>query len=151
MSRPLGACLSALALAGLLGGCADGGLRTERPPRLQTSAVIWECAQTAVVRPRSLTIACADDGMSLTALRWRSWGGETASASGRMVDNPCVPSCVASREVEYPVRVTVSDLVIGTHHAAYARVRVSASGRHPAHTPGAVSEGLETNGPKGRS
>lgn len=151
MSRTLGACLSALALAGLLGGCADNGLRTERPPHLQTSAVIWECAQTALVRPRSLTIACADDGLSLTGLRWTEWGAERARATGQIVDNPCVPSCVASRQVKYPARVTVGNLVIGAHHAAYAWVRIVATGHHPAHTPGEVSQSLETSGPKGRS
>jgi hypothetical protein len=151
VNRALGACLSALALAVLLGGCGDGGLRTERPPHLQTSAVIWECAQTAVVRPRTLTLACADDGLGLTGLRWTGWGAEQARASGRIVDNPCVPSCVASRQVEYPVRVTVSNLVIGAHHAAYAWVRIRATGPHPPHTPQAVSQSLETSGPKGRS
>ncbi len=151
MSRPLGACLSILVLAGLLGGCGDGGLRTERPLHLQTSAVIWECARTALVRPRALTIACADDGIALTDLRWSGWGAETARARGEIEDNPCVPSCVASRQVAYPVRVAVSGLVIGDHHAAYSSVRILAIGGHPAHTPRRIGETLETSGPGGRS
>lgn len=151
MSRALGACLSILVLAGVLGGCGDAGLRTERPPHLQTSAVIWQCARSALVRPRALTIACADDGIALTDLRWSGWGAETARASGEIEDNPCVPSCVASRQVEYPVRVSVSGLVIGDHHAAYSSVRILATGHHPAHTPGGIRESLETSGPGGRS
>ena len=151
MSRALGACLSAVALAGLLGGCAGSGLRTERPPHLQTSAVIWECARTAVVRPRALTIACADDGIALVDLRWSGWGAETARASGELQDNPCVPSCVASRQVQYPVRVAVSGLVIGAHHAAYSSVRILAAGHHPPHTPRRIRQTLETSGPGGRS
>jgi len=151
VSPRLGTCLSALALAGLLGGCGDSGLRTERPPHLQTSAVIWECARTAVVRPRTLTIACADDGIALTDLHWSGWGAESARASGELQDNPCVPSCVASRQVEYPVQVRVSGLVIGAHHAAYSSVRILATGRHPAHTPPRIAQELETSGPGGRS
>jgi hypothetical protein len=151
VSRTLTGCLSVPALAILLGGCGDSGLRTERPPRLQTSAVIWECAQSALVRPRRFTIACADDGISLSGLRWRDWGAETARASGQVEDNPCIPTCVASREDVYPVRVTVSNLVIGNHHAAYSAVRILATGSHPVHTPGKIEETLETSGPKGRS
>jgi len=151
VSRRRHACLPLLALAGLLGGCGDGGLRTERPPHLQTSAVIWECGEHPVVRPRSLTIACADGNTALSGLRWHDWGAETATAGGRIIANPCLPTCVADRQQSWPVEVTVRNLVIGTHHAAYATVIMIARGHHPHGTPRRLQYPLETSGRGGRS
>ncbi len=151
MSRSLTLGPLALALAVVLGGCGDAGLRTERPPRVESSAVIWGCDQQPVVRPRSLVIACADGNTALAGLHWRHWGAETATARGQMVANPCNPNCAASREQSWPVRVTVRDLVIGAHHAAYANVTMVASGRHPRGTRRRYGYSLSTSNAKGRS
>lgn len=44
-------------------------------------------------RPRRIIIACGDAGLYVYKLRWRSWGGASASGRGELRARRCVPSC----------------------------------------------------------
>jgi hypothetical protein len=63
---------------------------------------------TQVVAPRELTLACGDGNFWLGALRWRGWGGATATAVGTAHANDCKPYCAAGRFHAYPVAVDAS-------------------------------------------
>lgn len=61
----------------------------------------------AVVRPRSIVVACADGNFYLTRIHWTSW--TTASASGTAVghQNDCTPNCAAGHFHTYPATLTL--------------------------------------------
>jgi hypothetical protein len=58
-----------------------------------------------VRRPRGITLACADNGLYLTQLRWSRWGGRVAVADGILRENTCDPFCLAMNFVTTPVGV----------------------------------------------
>jgi len=60
-----------------------------------------------VVRPTSVVLACADANYGLTGLRWSSWGGSTARATGSVRANDCTPYCAAGHFHSYRARVVL--------------------------------------------
>lgn len=71
------------------------------------SRVVGDC-QHSQVRPSSVILACADDNASFTHLRWSSFGGASAHATGVYAFNDCTPTCVAGHVHSYPVVITFS-------------------------------------------
>ncbi|MGH2850788.1 MAG: hypothetical protein ACRDLP_09250 [Solirubrobacteraceae bacterium] len=69
--------------------------------------VVGGCVHSRV-RPASVILFCADANGALTHLRWTSFGGATARATGDYTINDCTPSCVAGHVHSYPVRVVFS-------------------------------------------
>ncbi|MFI8941348.1 hypothetical protein [Streptomyces syringium] len=134
--RPLTATIGALALAGgLLGmslcGCADpGGLKVSGPAQSPsvTGGPVF-VAQTVpkprLRRPESLDIG---KDVTLTGLRWRSWGGPTAEASGEVSGARCAPAC---RDKPVRAEVTFTGLVRHDRVGYYSRATVSAEGLPP--------------------
>jgi hypothetical protein len=77
--------------------------------------VVGDCTKSQV-RPATIVIFCADDNASLTHLRWSSFGGTTASASGQYSVNDCNPDCAGGKFHSYPVRVVVSKAKLCRDH-----------------------------------
>jgi hypothetical protein len=73
-----------------------------------TSAIKITNCYKASSRPKSLTLTCADANTSLSALRWSSFGGASAMATGTLDLNTCTPNCAAGKVVHYPVAVAAS-------------------------------------------
>ncbi|MEU1378287.1 hypothetical protein ABZ442_32250 [Streptomyces triculaminicus] len=134
--RPLNAALGTVALTagllnGLLCGCADpGGLKVAGPA--QTAAptagpvqVVEGPGQPPLRRPASFVIG---DSVRLTGLRWRTWGGPTAEATGEVSGNWCLPAC---RATPYLAKVTLGGLVRKDRSAYYGRAEVVADGLPP--------------------
>jgi hypothetical protein len=69
---------------------------------------ITDC-NTAASRPKLLTLTCADANTVLKGLRWSSFGGRSAQASGTFVMNTCEPNCAAGKDVSYPVIAKASE------------------------------------------
>jgi len=69
--------------------------------------VVGNCTKSQV-RPASIIIACADANLQLTHLKWSSFGGATAAATGSYYVNDCTPDCAAGKFHSYPIRVTLS-------------------------------------------
>jgi hypothetical protein len=67
--------------------------------------VVINCMNKAQVRPGTIVLACADDGMGLTHLHWTSWTPELASAYGTEWQNDCKPNCAEGHFHYYPVLV----------------------------------------------
>jgi hypothetical protein len=85
-----------VALVAASAAAASGGVR-----------IVGDCRQSQV-RPSSIVLACADDNTMLTHLRWSSFGGATARASGDYAYNDCNPYCAAGHVHSYPVTVVFS-------------------------------------------
>jgi hypothetical protein len=64
---------------------------------------------TPTVEPNEIVLACADYGTLLEGLRWTSWTATTATATGTLEYNDCLPSCVAGHHHNIPgTRVTLT-------------------------------------------
>jgi len=93
--------------------------------------VVGNC-RTSQVRPASIVVACADDGIQLTKLHWSSFGGTTAAASGTYYVNLCTPTCVAGRFASFPMRLTLANAALcKDHYDDYRTARVHFSAGRP--------------------
>lgn len=92
-----------LLACGLVGALAVSALASPNARR-----VVGNCTKSQV-RPATITLACADDNLSLTHLRWASFGGPTARAGGDYYVNDCTPDCAAGRFHSYPISVTLTN------------------------------------------
>ncbi|MGA7704742.1 MAG: hypothetical protein WB998_07585 [Solirubrobacteraceae bacterium] len=72
-----------------------------------SSVKITNCV-TAGVRPKTLTLTCGDGNTVLSGLRWSSFGGAVARASGTFETNTCEPNCAQGKVVRYPVSTKAS-------------------------------------------
>ena len=120
-------CLLAAATV-LVGGCGGQKLQTSKPPKTISptqSTVIFDCGGRAHVEPTELVLACADAGDELAHLHWHGWGDASATATGSLIVETCVPSCVAGATKTYPVRVIVRGLGLEGAHAAYRQLEAT--------------------------
>ncbi|HXQ00781.1 MAG TPA: hypothetical protein VN845_12045 [Solirubrobacteraceae bacterium] len=65
---------------------------------------------SASSHPKALTLTCGDGNTVLSKLRWSSFGGVSAQASGTFEMNTCTPNCAAGKVVRYPVAVKASNI-----------------------------------------
>jgi hypothetical protein len=89
----IGAVLVLLVVAG-----ATAGARGERVFGIE------DCGDPEV-RPDRIVLACADFGLYVNKLDWKSWGGAKARATGVIHANTCDPSCAEGSYQSYPVNV----------------------------------------------
>ncbi|MCC3775572.1 hypothetical protein [Streptomyces sp. UNOB3_S3] len=134
--RPFHATPRATALAaGLLGvllcGCSEpGGLQDAgpaQPPTALTGPVyaVEGPGKPSLRRPASFE---AGESVRLTGLRWLSWGGPAAEATGEASGGWCLPAC---RARSYPAKVTFAGLVRKDRSAYYGRAVVVVDGLPP--------------------
>ena len=69
----------------------------------------WDC-ETAVHKPESITLTCADGGIFVEKIQWSTWGQEGARGIGIYSENLCEPSCADGKRVTAPVNLTLSNL-----------------------------------------
>ena len=69
----------------------------------------WDC-ETALYKPESITITCADGGIFVEKIRWSTWGEDGATGIGIYSENLCEPSCAEDKRVTAPVKLTLSNL-----------------------------------------
>jgi hypothetical protein len=73
-------------------------------------------------KPKRITIACGDANFFASHLHYSRYGGRTAKAVGKLVENNCVPSCVGGRFVAYPGSVKLSDVQTCNGRLYYERI-----------------------------
>jgi hypothetical protein len=118
-SHLAGLVISLLTVTGLSVSLACAASATPaRPPAASPARmVVFDCpGQPAMVRPHEFVLACADGNAYVDNLSWTSWTPRLASASGRLVENDCTPSCVAGRFHSYPALVILwGDAAVKNH------------------------------------
>lgn len=62
------------------------------------------------VKPKEVVVFCGDAGVFFDRLKWSSFGGVTAKATGRQVRKTCDPDCASGGVVTRNVRLTFSTL-----------------------------------------
>jgi hypothetical protein len=94
--------------------------------------VVGNCTKSEV-RPATIIIACADDNLSLTRLRWTTFGATQAHASGHYYVNDCTPNCAAGRFHSYPITLILSKAkVCPDGHDDYQSAAVTFTASRPA-------------------
>lgn len=81
----------------------------QQPTIKATEVLTWDCG-TAVYKPESITLTCADGGWSLQAINWTSWTEKGAEGTGTFRENLCKPSCAEGEFVQAKVVAKLSDL-----------------------------------------
>jgi hypothetical protein len=100
---------AALGLSLGLAGCAGAATTSAAAVTRAGSAaaapqyVVLNCMDKAQVKPGTISLACADNGIGLTHLHWTSWTPQLASAYGTNWENDCKPSCAQGHVHNYPV------------------------------------------------
>jgi hypothetical protein len=88
---------------------------TTAPPTLPE--VIFDCtapppsAQQSKVKPSSIVLACADNGIGVQDLAWSNWTTTTATGTGKVWENTCTPNCAQGTFGYYPATITLSGVV----------------------------------------
>ncbi|MGD0067424.1 MAG: hypothetical protein ABSB76_28810 [Streptosporangiaceae bacterium] len=123
---------SALIAAGLFFGLTGSARATQVPVRL----VAFDCPgqQSALVRPRTFVIACADANSDLGRLAWTSWTPGLASATGVLEENDCTPYCAAGHFHAYPAVVVFwGNTAVRNHPGehAYTEMTIILTGARP--------------------
>ncbi len=92
-------------------------IQFQRPAINAKDVLTWDC-ESAVYKPKSITLTCADGGWSLQRITWNSWTEKGAEGTGTFRENLCEPSCAEGKIAEAKVKVKLSDLTVyqGKHY-----------------------------------
>jgi Lysozyme like domain len=99
------------------------------------STAVKVCGQgPAVTRPSSTILTCADDGMIAKHLRWSSWTGTRATATGIVTWRACSAKCADSKGWDSATAdVTLTDPVRESgREVLFTRLDLHVTGRTPA-------------------
>jgi hypothetical protein len=69
----------------------------------------WDC-ETALYKPESITITCADGGIFVEKIQWSTWNKEGATGRGIYSENLCEPNCAEGERVTALVKLTLSNM-----------------------------------------
>ena len=93
-----------------------------------------------LVRPKTLTLACADGNSLAVDLVWSSWGSKTATAAGVYTWNTCVPYCAASKTWDRTAAsFTLSDPVHTKAGWLFEKLTVHITGKAPHQIPRTIT------------
>jgi hypothetical protein len=96
-----------------------------------SSPVYLSSCGTLVQRPHAVVLACADANYELVSLSWKTWGGPTAAATGKVRANTCTPNCAGGRFRTYPVEVGVLGARRCGSKRIYLKLTLDYPGRRP--------------------
>lgn len=114
--------LSVLSAVSLVTVGAVGALTSATAAPAGTTSVI-NCAGKAVVKPSSITITCADAGVSVNSITWSSWNPAAATGKGTLSWNTCLPeNCAAGKVVTYPVTIKLGGLAHAPKSLAFSKM-----------------------------
>ena len=69
--------------------------------------VVLNCNDKPRVKPGTIVLACADEGLGLKHLHWTRWTSHGATGRGTFWENLCVPDCAEGHIAHMPARVTL--------------------------------------------
>ena len=105
---------AAVALGGIALAAPVSAAMPTTMPTTTAKTVVIDCSGQGVVRPKQIVLSCADDGVSVTNLRWTTWTLNGATGTGTLVWNTCLPhTCAAGIVQKYAVRVRLGRVASG--------------------------------------
>ena len=69
----------------------------------------WDC-EYPEHKPEAITLTCADGGLYIDQISWKTWSKSGASGTGTFYENLCEPSCAEGEQVSALVNFTLTDL-----------------------------------------
>jgi hypothetical protein len=97
-----------------------------------TTIALPNCLGKPEVKPKDVTLACADANFRVENLQWTGWGETFAAGMGSGTVNDCQPTCVAGHFHNYPMVVIVSGRqTCPGGQLAYAKLTYAFIGRSP--------------------
>ena len=104
---------------------AVGASTTATAAPAGTTTVI-NCAGKGVARPTSITITCADGGVSINKITWSSWHPDIARGKGVLSWNTCLPkNCAGGIGVTYPVNITLGGRAHAPESLVFSKMTVA--------------------------
>lgn len=76
-------------------------------PAVSSAVYVTNCG-TLSQKPASLTIYCADAGVSVVKIAWKSWGKNGATGTGTYSANNCTPTCAGGTFINAPVTIKLA-------------------------------------------
>ena len=87
-----------------------------------TTTVI-DCAGKGVARPTSITLTCADGGVSVNKITWSSWHPDQAEGKGVLSWNTCLPkNCAGGIGLTYPVTIKLGGLAHAPESLVFSKM-----------------------------
>lgn len=88
--------------------------------------VVIDCVGAKVVKPKEIVVTCADAGVEVGKITWKSWGMNSATGKGTLFWNTCLPTTCAGGIVEkYPARIRLDRLASGPNVTAFTRMTLT--------------------------
>ncbi|MGB3763308.1 MAG: hypothetical protein WA966_08795 [Ornithinimicrobium sp.] len=84
-----------------------------------------------VAGPESMTMTCADGGLGVTQIDWRSWESAMALGTGTVTANNCDPSCAEGAELDYPATILMDGVVANGAGPQFTRAVIIYADRTP--------------------
>jgi hypothetical protein len=88
--------LSAAALAVSAPVAAHAAAGHQAAREAASSVAVYDCANQPQVRPRTFDLFCDGSG-AFTKLTWSTWNASTATATGVLYLDNCVPNCAGGK------------------------------------------------------
>jgi hypothetical protein len=103
-----------------------------------TTTVI-NCAGKGEAKPSSITVTCADAGVSVVKIKWSSWHPDSATGKGVLSWNTCLPSnCAAGITLTYPVTIKLGGLAHAPESLVFSKMTLG----FPRGGPAALNSGI---------
>jgi hypothetical protein len=136
--------LVALALLAIAATCATAVAAAPKKVYVEADVV----TQELIVRPHAIGVS-ADGTFALTGIRYSSYGGPTAVATGRAYVRGCTPDCARGKVYRPTASLRLASQVRCHGKTIYSKLRYTLSGPLPGgfHRQGA--EDLRPVGPEG--
>jgi hypothetical protein len=114
------------------------GIASAVPRRIYVANV--SCAGHAY-RPMQITIECRSGMFYAAHLRYRKYGGATASATAELVQNNCLPNCTDGMAIESPGTIKLTHVQSCDGRLYYERIAwtlLESSGQPSPHGSGTI-------------
>ncbi|MFI7504066.1 hypothetical protein ACIBVL_37405 [Streptomyces sp. NPDC049687] len=129
---------AALGLTAALGTASAAPGAPPSTARQAKAPVLVDCFWHTRVRPQAFLLACGDGNSRLVSLHWKSWGSQSARATGVNVVNDCDPYCAAGHFHPYAVVVKLDHPKAWKKNPKvqhYSRMVLTYTGARPEHFP----------------
>jgi hypothetical protein len=121
------ACLSVILLCGWVG--TQPSVAAARPTKLPL--IDWNCSSPGRVKPTRIVLACGDGNAVAQNLTWSKWNATSASGTGVLRQNNCVPDCAEGTFHLFTARFVLSETVTVAGRRYFTSIKVRFVGAEP--------------------
>ena len=84
-----------------------------------------------VYKPKTITVFCADAGVTIKKVSYASYGAKTATGTGTAVVNLCEPNCAAGKTKSYKVKFKLSKVTQCGDSYQFRKIQYTYTGAKP--------------------